>query len=497
MFPHSLVNGSVFGRNRFATARSLIFVALLVPLFSSIIAAQPLSSVLLHSTGAISYTQTRIVYVMVNATGTYELDYKSQVLMHDTNSLSVLNHAISDASLLKGSLFVYNGMYQVNGTINMQSNVNVTLQDGVFINETRNTNIFSFSSVSNSSIFANSNAVIHGGAGTSEIGFKLVNCNNITISANQPNGLTVYNIGHSWIDGTNINNSLFQNLYGYQWMMSFAFPWHGILFDGMQNCQLINVTSDGLNGDSRSTLCIGGEGYPVNNVNITGGVYKNSYYDNGIYLGGWSQTVTNVNIINVTTSYNNAYKSGHSGIKIRPACNVTVINWTSNYDFNGIEMDTVADGESNTYNTGGSWYNNISGIINYPYNTGLILDLFGSNKNQSNMYNTFNLAINNATQTGVWIDNGCTGVISYNTIYLKATGCQKQAIDFSSSGGTVSHNTVFGRFVQNGKGGFTDIAFENLAGQNYNVINVYSTSGNPNGLYSGSLGTNVVNYPYT
>jgi hypothetical protein len=35
-----------------------------------------------------------------------------------------------------------------------------------------------------------------------------------------------------------------------------------------------------------------------------------------------------------------------------------------------------------------------------------------------------------------------------------------------------------------------------VAGSN-NVFNVYSTTGNPNGLYSGSLGTNVINYPYS
>lgn len=481
----------------------IVFAVLVILLFSTIIVAQPMNSVLIRNNGAITYLQTRTVYVMINATATYELSSAFDVITYDTNSLTVLNRAISDVSLMKGSLFVYNGTYEISGAINMKSNVNMTLQDGCFINETSmaiNTNIIYFPVCTNSSINANSNATIHGTATNGQRGIMMRDCSGITISASKPNGLKLFNTGHSWLDGTNINNSLFQNLYGYQWMMSFQFPWAGAIFDGMQNCQIINMTSDGLNGMSRSALVIGGQTYPANNVNITGGLFENAYYDNGIYLGGWEKPVTNIRITNVTTAHNNAYGTGHSGLKIRPACNVTVTGWVSNYDFNGIEMDTTADTEGNTYNTGGSWYNSISGTINYPLNAGLILDLFGSNKNQSNMYNTFHLAINNATGSGVWIDNGYAGtpsVISYNTIYLNATGCQRQAIDFSSSGGTVTHNTVFGRFLQNGKGGFTDISFENLSGQNYNVINVYGTSGNPNGLYSGDLGTNVVNYPYT
>ena len=497
MSPRLLVSCSVLVRYRCG----IVFAILVTLLFSITIAAQDLSSAPpIRNDGMIDYSQTRTVYVMINATATYELDSAFQVITHDTNSLAVLNHAISDASLLNGSLVVYKGTYQVSGTINMKSNVNMTLQDGVFINATTSSNIISFLSVSNSAIRANSNATIHGSRGNGQRGIYLRHCSGIAISANRTDGFTFYDIGHSWIDGLNVNNSIFQNLHGYLWMTSFAFPWHGMLFDGLQNCQLINITSDGLNGDSRSALCIGGQTYRTNNVNITGGLYENSYFDNGIYLGGWEQPVTNIRIINVTTAHNNAAATGHSGIKIRPACNVTVAGWVSNDDFNGMEMDTTADSEGNTYNTGGSWYNSISGTVNYPRNAGLILDLFGSNKDQSIMYNTFHLVINNATQSGVYIDNGYAGTpcaISYNTIYLNATGCRKQAIDFSSSSGTVTYNTVFGRFVQNGKGGFPDIAFENLTGQKYNVINVYSTSGNPNGLYSGGLGTNVVNYPYT
>jgi hypothetical protein len=441
---------------------------------------------------------------MTNATGTYELDFAHQVVTHDTNCLTVLNRAISDASQLRGSLFVYNGTYQVHGTVNMQSNVNMTLQDGVFINETgSNQRIILFNGVSNSSIYAHSNATIHGVGAVGydlEEAFRLVNCNNIVISASHPYGLTAYNIGDCWIEGLNVKNSVFQNLYGYKWEQMYKFAWHGALFDGLQNCQIINMVSDGLNGDSRSALVIGGQTYPTNNVTIIGGLFTNAYYDNGIYLGGWEKPVTNINIINVTTAYNNMGRTGHSGIKIRPACNVTVVGWVSDHDFNGMEMDSTSDSESNTYCAGGSWYNSVSGTINQPYNAGLIIDLFGSNKGQSEKYNTFNLAINNCTTgAAVWIDNGYPGmsdVISYNTIYLNATGNQRQAVEFSSGGGNITHNTVYGRFVQNGKGGFTDIAFENLSGQNYNVINVYSTSGNPRGVYSGNIGTNVVNYPY-
>jgi hypothetical protein len=488
--------GSVQARYKFA----MVLAVFVVVLSSTIIAAQP--SVFILNTGVIVSPQPRIVYVFKNATATYELNSTFQVITQNTNSLTVLNHAISDASQLKGSLFVYNGTYQVSGTINMNSNVNMTLQDGVFINETgSNVYIFSFSSVSNSSVFANSNATIHGVGAPGydmEEGFYLENCYNVTISASQPNGLKVYNIGALWMYGRNINNSLFQNLYGYKWQQMYLYQNHGMLFDGLNNVQLINITSDGLGGDSRCALCIGGAERATNNVTIIGGLYENSYYDNGIYLGGWEKPVTNIRIINVTTAFNNPLHTGHSGLKFRPACNVTVINWTSNYDNNGMEMDTVYDSESSTYLTGGSWYNNVTGTINYPYNSGLTLDVDGTNKNQSVMYNTFNLAVNNASQTSIWIDNEYppSSQVSYNTIYLNSTGGQKQAISFSGAG-TSSYNTVYGWFIQNGKGMFPDISFYNLSSQNYNIINVYSTVGNPNGLYTGSLGTNVVNYPYT
>ena len=493
------VNGPVLEGHRF----TIVIVPLVVLILSTLVGALPLSTLLLQNSGRISYPQTQVFYVTTNATGTYELNSTFQVIAQNTNSLTVLNRAISDASQLHSSLFVYNGTYQISGTINMKSNVNMTLQDGVFINETgSNQRIILFNGVTDSGIYADSNVTIHGTGGRGydmEEAFRLVNCDNITIAADHPFGLTAYNIGNCWIEGLNVNNSVFQNLYGYQWEQSYNYQWAGALFDGLQNCQIINMVSDGLNGDSRSALVIGGETYATNNVTIIGGVFSNAYYDNGIYLGGWSRPVTNINIINVTTAYNNMARTGHSGIKIRPACNVTVVGWVSDHDFNGMEMDSVYDTEGSTYLTGGSWYNNISGTINSPLNAGLILDLDGSSKNQSLMYNIFDLNINNATQAGVWFDNGFPGtydVINYNTLYLNVTGSLKQAVAFSAAGGTIAYNTIFGRFVENGKSGYTDISFDNLPGQNYNVINVYSTSGNPRGLYSGNLGTNVVNYPY-
>jgi len=496
MSPHQLVNTPVLTRHKCA----IMLVALVIPLLSTIITAQPLGSVLLRNSGAISYPLPRIIYIMTNATATYELSSTFQVITYSTNSLTVLNHAIQDVSLLEGSLFVYNGTYQVDGTINMQSNVNMTLQDGVFINETgNNQRITSWTDVSNSLIWAHSNATIHGMGSNGydlENAFWLNNVNNITIGAAHPNGLVVYNIGAQWLHTNGnpvwINNSVFVNIRAYKWATMGLYNQHGMLLDGAQNVQIINITSDGSGSYARSPLVIGGEGNPSNNVTIIGGVYENSAHDNGIYIGGWQKPVTNLQIINVTTANNT--KLGHSGIKLRPAMNVTVIGWVSNGDFNGMECGTAYDSEADIYP---NQYNNVTGTVNSPLNCGLILTTDGSNKNQKTQFNVFNLAINNASKPGVWIDNENGGgtSVNNNTLFINATGGQRYAIDFAGSG-NVSYNTVYGRFVQNGQGGFADLVFENLTSTNYNVVNVYSTSGNAHGLYSGDLGTNVVNYPY-
>jgi len=497
MYLRPLVNGSVLARHK----RIIMFVALVVPFFATTITAQTLNSTLLRNTGAISYPQTLVRYLMINATATYELSSTFQVVYQNTNSLTVFNHALSDVSAVKGSLFVYNGTYQVSGTINMRSNVNMTLQDGVFINETgANVRIFSFSSISNSSIFAKNNATIHGlGAHgyDMEVAFYLQNCYNITLSAEGINGLAIYNIGAQWFLATNINSSLLQNLYGYNWALMGLYAQHGMILEGYNN-QLINVTSDAGGGNARCPLVIQGERMPSVNNTIIGGLYENSPHDNGIYVGGWMYPVLGTKIINVTTAHNAA--PGHSGIKLRPATNTTVVGWVSNGDYNGMESGTeynlTVGGETNTQ---GSSYNDVSGTINSPLNCGLILYVDGSDRGQSVQYNTYHLIINNASQPGVWINNDWANTnssISYNVLYINVTGGQKAAIEFSGLGNS-SYNTIYGTFIQNGKSGYSDIIFDNVASINHNTINVYSTSGNPRGLYSGGLGTNVVVYPYS
>lgn len=497
MFSRPLVKGSLLTRHGFA----VILIVLMVPILVTAIAAQPLTSVFLQNTGTISYPSSRIEYVMINATGTYELSPTFQVLSFDINSLTVLNHAITDVSLMKGSVFIYNGTYQVSGTINMRSNVNMTLQDGVSINEIgSDVPIFSFSSVSNSSIFANSSATIRGAGAysyDSEVAFYLLNCYNITIKAEYPNGLAINNIGAEWINTQNINSSLFQNLYGYNWALMGLYAQHGIIIEGNNN-QLINIVSDAGGGDARCPLVIEGQDMPSVNNTVLGGLYENSPHDNGIYVGGWLYPVLGTKIINVTTAHNAA--SGHSGIKLRPASNTTVTGWVSIGDYNGMESGTpynlTVGGENNPQ---GSSFNNVSGIVNSPLNCGLILFIDGCDRGQSVQYNTYYLTVNNASQPGIWINNNWANTnssISFNTLYINVTGGQKQAIDFSGSGNS-SYNTIFGNFVQNGKSGYTDISFDNIASINYNTINVYSTSGNPHGLYSGGLGTNVVTYPYS
>lgn len=454
------------------------------------------SSIYFQSHGVIVYS-TAPKYLMVDSTGTYELNSQKQVVFSNADSLTVWNHAINAVSTLGGSLFVYNGTYQINGTIRMLSNVNMILQDGVYINETlKNANIFSFARVSNAAILANTNASIHGLGTQTDVGngFYLFATNNITIASNSTTGLRIYNIGNSWFQGTNINYTVLKNVYAYNWAVGGLYLQHGCAIDGANNNQLINVTSDGNNSYCRSPLLIGGETLPSYNNTIVGGLYANSPRDNGIYLGGWQYPVFNTTIINVTTANNTGI--GHCGIKLRPATNTTVINWTSIGDYNGIELGTT---EASIADPVGASHNNVTGTINAPLNCGLILSIDYADVDYHVAYNWFNITVNNATRQAIWVNNPFANAtsINSNTIYLTATGCMKQAIDFANMAGNVSYNTVYGTFVQNGKSGYPDISFENIAAQNYNVFNVYSTTGNPNGLYTGILGTNLVNYPYT
>jgi hypothetical protein len=449
----------------------------------------------LQSYGTIVYSEAS-EYLMVNSTGTYELNSQKQAVFSSTNSLAVWNHAINAVSSLKGSLFVYNGTYQINGTIRMLSNVNITLQDGVFINETsKNVNIFSFASISNAAILANTNATIHGLGTQNDVGngFYLFATNNITIASNSTTGLKIYNIGNLWFGGANINYTVLKNIYAYNWALGGTYYQGGCSIDGGCNNQILYVTSDANNTYCRSPLVIGGQSGPAINNTIIGGLYADSPNDNGIYLGGWQYPVLNTLIINVTTANNTA--SGHAGIKMRPATNTTVINWTSNGDYNGMELGSTYESIADPV---AASYNNVSGTINSPLGCGLVLSMDYADVDYHLAYNWFNITVNNATQQAVWVDNpfaNATG-INNNTIYLAATGCRKQAVDFANMAGNVSYNTIYGTFVQNGKSGFPDISFENTTAQKYNVVNVYSTAGNPNGLYAGLLGTNLVNYPY-
>jgi len=453
-------------------------------------------------------------YITVNTTGTYEWNSSGYCVSSGTNAVAIINNATTHVSPLHGSVYVYNETYQLSGTLTMPSNVNMTLNDGVYFNHTSNNHIFDWVGTQNSTLWAYTNATIHG-VGTNgydfEKGFWLDNVVNITIGAQSENGLTIFNTAAQCIesdDGPNnwVNNSLFQNFNASFWCLSTSYQIHGIVLDGVQNCQFINLTVDGRQGvNTRSCLVIGGDSEPSNNINITGGIYERSYRDNGIYLGGWYYNVTNCRITNVTTYANNGAHSGHAGLKIRPASNITITGWNSTDDYYGMEMgtnyDTVTNGES------GSRFNYVQGTITTPYMNGLILATDGSDQAQSVIYNTFNLTINNATiHSAVWINNyypSTLDEISYNTFYINATGNNRQIIDFGSTGGSADHNTFFVEGYDNGKAGYPDLSVENTTGCTYNTFNYYGTTDNPNGLmdfvngtgnnwvYDGYLGTNT------
>jgi hypothetical protein len=493
------------GKQRKWLTIGAVLMLLCIPLVQSAVS----SIVTIPMTGQIVSPAQQVIgyYVAISGSNIVETDRNGATVYTSTNAVSTINHAITDASNSKFAVFIRSGTYSLSSIITMRNNANVTIEDGVVFIHSGNSHIIEFIGVTNASINANSNFEILGAGSSSydqEIGVFFSGDNNqITLQATQYQGFKIHKTGNCAISTpgsvAHITNSIFKNLYCYDWVRMTNYPWHGILLDGLSNVQFINLVSDAKgpgaptnNVNTRSCLCIGGQNAPSHDILIQGGLFANSYADNGIYLGGWQQPVYNIQIINVTTQNSNVAGTAHSGLKIRPASNVTVTGWHSIGDYQGCEMGTCYDSsEVSTYNTGGSWYNSMQGIIDSPRNVGLIVGTDGSDKGQSQRYNTFDITVNNAGKGSVWWYNGGVSAgVSNNIIRLVSNGANREAISFE---GTINSNTIYGTFANNGKQGYADIA---MGGSN-NVFNIYSTTGNPNGLYSGSLGSNILNYPYS
>jgi hypothetical protein len=439
--------------------------------------------------------------IFTNATSTYEITSAGDIVQSGT-AVSVWNYGVSDTASSTGHLlYVYNGSYTIDGTINMASNVNITVQDGVYLTHSASdSSVFYFDGVTSASINANSDFTITGNGGATlehEYAFQFHGNNRyITIQATQVNGTRISHTGSSWITTGNtavqINDSAFINLYGYDWCLYTGYAWAGMLLDGLKNVQITNVSSNAMgqtNVNTRSPLVIGGQNVPSDNVTIQGGTYSNSYADNGIYLGGWEQPVTNIHIIDVTTLNNCIDNTGHSGLKLRPASNVTVTGWHSINDYNGMEMGSTYDTEGSSYNGGGSWYNNIQGTIDNPRNVGLVVGVDGSATGQDCRYNTFNITVTNSELGSVWWYNG-----NYNNLTLVSTGAHRNAITFSDI--TVTYNIIHALLTNNGQDGYADIGITNLTSINHNTFYA-NTTGNANGLLSGITNATNSNYVYS
>jgi hypothetical protein len=484
--------------NNFPKKKTLVLGIAMLILGASLASSALISTVVLPMTGFVASGPLPFYYIKVNSTATYELDNSQSVIYSSSSSAQVWNHAISDASSSKRPVFVYKGTYQIGGAINFASNVNITVEDGVYIQmATGGTPIFNFNGITNSSINANSNFTIRGyNSNAFEYAFYFTGNNRfITIQSTQPNGTRIFNFFSSWMavgnNPTQLNDSSFINLYGYQWGLQYN--WHGILFDGLKNVLIKNVISDGAGSTvCRSAMVIGGQNLPSDNVTILGGCYAGAYMDNGIYLGGWCQPVTNIKIVNVTTMNNNLYGNGHSGLKFRPACNITVTGWHSINDYNGMEIGSAyadSSGEDSHYLGGGSWYNSVSGTIDSPRNVGIVVGVDDGSKGQSARYNFFNVTVNNGGDAGFYLFAPYAGgSVTDNTVYLTANNGHRQVIVLD--GIANQNNIIYGRFTSNGRDGYPDILIYSDTTINHNTI-YCTTTGNGNGLLSGiTNGTN-------
>lgn len=439
-------------------------------------------------------------YLQIVGSNFVVTDTAGSAVYSSNNALSAITDIVNRSIAASKSGYIRTGTYPTSGTILMKSNTHLVTQNGVNIQHTGgNEPIIKFMNVSNASMFAEGTLDINGrGLAGYDLEFGLYfdgDNDKISIESAINRGFILRHLGHgsTGMPGhvVHLTNSLFKNIHTYDWSRHGLYPAGGFQFDGLTNVTFDNCVSDGLDmTTSRSAIVVGGQNAPSSYVYFLGGLYANAYADNGIYLGGWQQPVHHLWLTNVTTSGNNKARTAHSGLKIRPASYVTVRGWHSIGDYQGCEMGTCYDSvEGSTYNTGGSWYNSIEGVIDNPVNVGLIVGTDGSDKGQSNQHNEFFLTINNSGKQSVWWYNGgvATGV-SNNMLRLVSNGAQRQALSLE---GTINNNVFYGIFANNGKAGYPDIT---LAGSG-NTVNVVSTTGNPNGLYTGSGGTVV--YPYT
>jgi hypothetical protein len=447
--------------------------------------------------------------IFQNATFAYRINSLGYVDDHNTDPAVVINKAMSNCSTAGGgSVYVFKNTYTtptvLGGTLNPGQLSNVMLDlGGSTIRRTSG-------SGSDDYVFQLWNY----GAGTTNFTLTSSNGTAVLDANGYANGIFLQNVLNS-----KFSNIHFQHGYGGGYGNSGGIAQVRGRYNVFENITLYSYaqTLDGggfLNSDVQYSN--------FTNINITGIYVTHCRY--GFYFGDWDEAagwtgsyfnrVTNLLVSIVWHDgiylnsgatgygvYNNTFTnctiennwgSGYDAIKLRPTQNNTFTQITIRNFTDAISTGTCATafGEDALGNCSG---NSITATIYGSTLTSLILTT--DDNNQAVDHNFFNLTVYNGEST--YFSSGTNSPIYDNILYINFTDCSSALY---LDDGVITRNTFYLNFTRCGSAGHSDIWHSSSwTSITSNTFNVYATSGNPNGLYDFTNGTqsNRVYYPYS
>jgi len=465
------------------------------------------SSLTLSNYGQISipgreYPSSNFTYrIFRNSTSTYRINSKGFVDDHYGDPAVVINNAMSNCSTLGGgSVFLYKDTYLTNGTIGKAGMISAGYLNNVYLDLDGSTIRKTGGS---GTLFQLWN--YWAGAGT--INFTLTSSNGtayldgdsmfgcIFIGAIHNSTFSNIQFQNGNGDGLNarqLRNDAFVNVTGYNWAGNT--DGKGIIGSDIQYCNFTNINLDGTNNqhcragfeleDWNSNANWNGSYF-----NTVTGLWVHNVWRDGIYLnsGGTGFGVYNNTFTNCTIENN--WGSGFDAIKFRPAQNNTCTDIIIRNFTNAVTTGTSYDGSEIPGNCSGNY---VQATIYNCTETSLILCSDGNNQNVTD--NFFNLTVQYGK--GLYCSQGTNSPIQNNTVYMSFTDC---SWGVQLDQGLMHNNSFYLNFTRCGSAGKSDI-YHNVVWTQItnNTFYVYATSGNPNGLYDFTNGTqgNIVVYPY-
>jgi hypothetical protein len=390
---------------------------------------------------------------IVSKDGIYTvLSGSSGEIDRNTDALTIIQEAITDANAIKGSILIENGPYSLSSNINMKSNIAIYLQLGVTLTNTgfspsSRKGIINFSSVTNVTLEPETEPpsessypqVIGGDTTASECGVNLASSTyctigKIAISNTGWYGLCIYSSSHNTFDGTYVHDCALKG-------SSSSGGGHLIAIRSGSYNKLLNVHADcDKIANTDHALYLGGEGAVTYNE-IRGGIYENSGFSHATYWcsddGDCDRNLCVGTIFR--NCLGNAADNHASAFKLNAATNSRVgIDWDGTinpvYFVNCKIGMTMGDGSGRTGNYG----NIIYAIIRNCYKCSewetqasksvqlneVHLDIDLDTVNYPNTPVSGSPSCTYAFDFGGFHDISGSSWIQNNTIYLKVRNCQ-------------------------------------------------------------------------